>query len=84
MQFNPLLFNELSLKDKIDLIQQFGEYVTHTTEDNRFIDLYLISGRYVEVKHRESLFNIEAIDIISNKDERLEIFLSKISLKQLL
>lgn len=83
ISFNIGQFLAMTLKERIELITKYGEYIGHIRENLQYIDLYLVHNQYIEVKHNLNLFNINSIELISIKDERLELYAAKVNISQL-
>jgi hypothetical protein len=83
MRMNLYTFYSYSLKERINLLQQHGEYLTHIRDNNCFVDLYAVDKYLVEVRHNMNLFNIQSIELVDPKDDRLHLYASKVSLADL-
>jgi hypothetical protein len=83
MPLNLYTFYSYSLSERINLLQKQGEYLTHIRDNNCFVDLYSVDKYLVEVRHNMNLFNIQSIDLIDPKDERLNLYATKVNLSDL-
>lgn len=83
MGLNIYTFYSYSLTEKADLLKNEGEYITFRKENNCFIDLYVIDKYLIEVRHNSNIFNIQSIELIDPKDERLILFADDVSLSDL-
>lgn len=80
MQINPGTFYHLTLEERIKVIQQQGEYLTHIKKNSNFLDLYAVDKYLVEVNHNASLFKIDGIYILPNRHENLPLYAERVDI----
>lgn len=80
MQINPSTFYNLTLQERIKLIQKEGEYLTHIKKNGNFVDLYTVDKYLVEVNHNASLFKIDGIYILPNRHENLAPYAERVNI----
>lgn len=73
-------FNILSLKDKVQLLYQQGNFVVSIRYYGYKINLYLLDNYYVEVFYNHKLDKIEKIELLDPSHSRMKFYTDQISL----
>ncbi|MGK7391307.1 MAG: hypothetical protein ACNS60_13205 [Candidatus Cyclobacteriaceae bacterium M2_1C_046] len=74
-------FQALSLRDKISLLYREGNFITAIRYYGHKVNLYLLSGFYVEVFYNHKYDRIDRIDLLDRDHTRMKFYFDQIKFK---
>ena len=80
---SPPIFNQLPLKEKIDLLYKEGTFIVSIRYYGYKINLYLLTNFYVEVFYNHKLDKIEKIELLQSSNKRLKFYADQIRLPKI-
>ncbi|MCE3259080.1 MAG: hypothetical protein K0S12_721 [Bacteroidetes bacterium] len=83
MKLNPTVFYLCTLDQRVDIVNYHGEFITRIKYYGFFLNLYLVENYLIEVYYNIHSNTIEQVELLEAKDERLNLYISNVSLAEL-
>jgi hypothetical protein len=77
------MFYSCTLDERIEIVNENGEYITRIKYYGYYINLYLVKGDFVEVYYNWHNNEIEDVELLDPNEERLHLYTSYVDLSDL-
>ncbi|MBC7694974.1 MAG: hypothetical protein H7141_05940 [Burkholderiales bacterium] len=77
------MFYSSTLDERIEIVNNSGEYITRIKYFGYFINLYIVDGDFVEVYYNCHSNDIEDVEFLDPSEERLHLFTAFVDLSDL-